>query len=121
MDPGSRAAAALGRDDKFGRARYHINMRALFLCLLLLPLLSGCNAITHQDGDYFEATGVPVAQFDRDDQNCRMQATDYMSYDLHGMGGTRYDKNRAFNAVYARCMTGRGYRPRPYYKNWLPS
>jgi hypothetical protein len=44
-----------------------------------------------------------------------------VGYDIHGMSGTRYDKNRAFNAVYARCMRGRGYRPRPYYKNWLPA
>jgi hypothetical protein len=37
------------------------------------------------------------------------------------MGGTHYDQNRAFNAAYSSCMTARGYRPRPYYKNWLPS
>ena len=99
-----------------------MTMRALFLCLMLSPLmLAGCNALTRQDGDYFEAAGVPQAQFDGDDQNCRMQAADYVGYDLHGMGGTRYDKNRAFNATYARCMRGHGYRPRPYYKNWLPS
>ncbi|HZQ40543.1 MAG TPA: hypothetical protein VFA87_07110 [Rhizomicrobium sp.] len=104
-----------------GRAKL-MAMRAFFLCLLLSPLmLGGCNAITRQDGDYFEAAGVPPAQFDNDDQNCRMQAADYVGYDVHGMGGTRYDRNRAFNATYARCMRGRGYRPRPYYKNWLPS
>lgn len=96
-------------------------MRALFLCLVLSPLLlSGCNALTHQDGDSFEAAGVPQAQFDNDDQDCRMQANDYVGYDLRGMSGTHYDQNRAFNAVYARCMRGRGYRPRPYYENWLP-
>jgi hypothetical protein len=95
-------------------------MRALFLCLLLVPVLASCNAITRQDGDYFEAAGVPAAQFDNDDQDCRIKAADYVSYDAHGMGGTRYDKNRAFNATYSSCMTARGYRPRPYYRNWLP-
>ena len=96
-------------------------MRALFLCLLLAPLLAGCNALTHQDGDSFEAANVPPAQFDQDDQDCRMKAADYVGYDLRGMSGTRYDRNRAFNATYSRCMTARGYRPRPYYRNWLPS
>ena len=97
-------------------------MRALFLCLALPALmLASCNALSRQDGDYFEAAGVPSAQFDNDDQDCRSQAETYVGYDLHGMSGTRYDQNRAFNAVYARCMTGHGYRPRPYYENWLPS
>lgn len=96
-------------------------MRALFLCLLLSPLvLAGCNALTRQDGDNFEAAGVSQSQFDNDDQDCRAQAGGYTSYDLRGMSGTRYDQNRAFNAVYAHCMRGRGYRPRPYYENWLP-
>jgi hypothetical protein len=95
-------------------------MRALFLCLLLMPILTGCNALTHQNGDYFEAANVPPAQFDRDDQDCRMKAANYVGYDLHGMGGTRYDQNRAFNGVYSSCMTARGYRPRSYYRNWLP-
>jgi uncharacterized protein YceK len=97
-------------------------MRALLLCLMFSSLmLSGCNAIMRQDGDSFEAAGVPPAQFDKDDQDCQMKAADYISYDLHGMGGTHYDQNRAFNAVYSNCMTSRGYRPRPYYQNWLPS
>ena len=97
-------------------------MRALFLCLMLSPLmLAGCNAITRQDGDFFEAAGAPQAQFDNDDQDCRIKAADYVGYDLRGMSGTRYDQNRAFNAVYSNCMIGRGYRPRPYYQNWLPS
>jgi hypothetical protein len=96
-------------------------MRALFLCLMLSsPILAGCDALTHQDGDSFEAAGVTPAKFDGDDQNCRMQAADYVSYDLHGMSGTHYDQNRAFNAVYSRCMRALGYRPRPYFKNLLP-
>ena len=68
-----------------------------------------------------KAWGVPPAQFDNDDQACRMKAADHISYDPQGMGGTRYDQNRAFNAVYSRCMAAHGYRPRPYYRNWLPS
>ena len=97
-------------------------MRALFLCLMLSPLmLSGCDAIRHQDGDNFEAADVPLAQFDNDDQDCRMKAADYISYDPRGMGGTHYDQNRGYNTVYSSCMTARGYRPRPYYQNWLPS
>lgn len=109
-------------DDKKYGARYDTGMRALFLCLLLAPLLlAGCNALTRQNGDYFEATGIPPAQFNSDDQNCQSQAADYAGYDLHGMSGTHYDQNRAFNATYVRCMRARGYRPRPYYKNWLPA
>jgi len=97
-------------------------MRALFLCLMLSPLLlSGCNALVHQNGDFFEAAGVPQDQFDRDDQNCRTQADDHVSYDLAGGSGTRYDQNRVFNAVYSRCMRAHGYKARPYYENWLPS
>lgn len=121
-DPGSRVAvAALDRDDKSGKPRYHTGVRAFFLCLMLSPLvLGGCDALTHLDGDNFEAAGVPVAQFDNDDESCRMQAIDYVSYDLTGMGGTGYDHNRAFNAVYSRCMRALGYRPRPYYENLLP-
>jgi hypothetical protein len=96
-------------------------MRALFLCLMLSPLaLAGCDALIHQNGDSFEAAGVAPAKFDGDDQACRMKADDYVGYDLHGMGGTPYDRNRAFNAVYSRCMRALGYRPRPYYENLLP-
>jgi hypothetical protein len=96
-------------------------LRALFLCLLLSPLmLAGCNAVTRQDSDFFQAGGASQAQFDNDDRDCRTQAENYVGYDLHGMSGTRYDQNRAYNATYMRCMSGRGYQPRPYYQNWLP-
>jgi hypothetical protein len=106
--------------DEEGRAKLKA-MRALFLCLMLAPLmLAGCDAIRHQDGDNFEASGVPPAQFDNDDQDCRIKAETYVGYDVRGMSGTHYDQNRAFNAVYSSCMTARGYRPRPYYRNWLP-
>ncbi|MGH6827533.1 MAG: hypothetical protein ACREFW_01325 [Rhizomicrobium sp.] len=96
-------------------------MRMLFLGLLLSSLmLSGCDALSRQDGDAFEAAGVTSAQFDGDDRNCRTKAAEYVAYDLHGMSGTRYDRNRAFNRVYARCMHSLGYRPRPYTENLLP-
>lgn len=94
-------------------------MRALFLCLMLISL-AGCDALVRQDDDSFEAAGVAPDRFDSDDQACRGQAGDYASYDVRGMSGTRYDRNRAFNAVYSRCMKGRGYRERPYVENLLP-
>ena len=98
-------------------------MRALFLCLVLLSslgALAGCNSLIRKDGDYFEASGVSPDRFERDDETCRLQASDYLTYDVHGMDGTRYQQNRAFNAVYGRCMRAQGYRARPYLKNLLP-
>ena len=93
-------------------------MRALVF--LSLVLLAGCNSIARQNGDYFQA-GADVGRFEADAQACGVAADDYASYDLRGMSGTFYDRNRAFNAVYGRCMQQRGYRPRPYFKNWLPA
>ena len=98
-------------------------MRALFLCLILFPLLAaltGCNSLVRQDGDYFEASGVSPERFERDDQTCQQKANDYLAYDVRGMDGTRYRQNRAFNAVYRGCMRSLGYRARPYFKNLLP-
>jgi len=95
-------------------------MRALFLvCVLALPLLAGCDAITRHNGDYFEA-GADVGRFEQDDQACGVMADTESSYTLRGLDGTGYDRNRVFNDVYGRCMRGRGYAPRPYSKNWLP-
>ena len=94
-------------------------MRALFR-LLALPLIAGCTAIARENGDYFEA-GSDIARFEADDQACGSEARDHTNYDLTAMAGTPYDQNRAYNAVYARCMQSRGYRPRPYYRNWLPA
>jgi hypothetical protein len=91
-------------------------MRAFaFLSLLLL---AGCNSIARQNADYFQA-GADMGRFDEDALACAITAGDYASYDLHGMDGTFYDRNRAYNAVYGRCMRGRGYAPRAYSKNWL--
>lgn len=104
------------------RARYQTGMRALFLCLAVcLPLAAGCTSLVRQDGDFFEAARVPPDRFERDDNGCRLQAQDYLTYNPRGMEGTRYQRNRTYNAIYGRCMTAKGYRPRPYYKNWLPS
>ena len=99
-------------------------MRALFLarilvCVLALPVLAGCSAVVRQTGDYFQA-GTDPGRFQQDDEACSSQARDYVSYTLRGMDGTGYDQNRAYNAVYGRCMTGHGYAPRPYSANWLP-
>ena len=94
-------------------------MRA-FPFLLSLFVLAGCNSLVRLSGDNFEASSVPPDAFERDTGACQIQADNYLAYDLKGMEGTRYQRNRAFNAVYGRCMRGRGYRPRPYYKNLLP-
>jgi hypothetical protein len=94
-------------------------MRALFL-FPALALLAGCTSIARENGDYFEA-GADVAHFQADDMACASEARDHTSYDLSGMDGTPYDLNRAYNAVYGRCMRARGHRPRPYYQNWLPA
>lgn len=101
------------------RARYQIGMRALFLCLAVLTL-TGCNSIMRVSGDNFEAAGIAPGRFENDNQTCRIQAEDYLAYDLRGMEGTRYRRTRAYNATYRRCMTALGYRDRPYYHNWFP-
>jgi hypothetical protein len=98
-----------------------MRMRALFLfSVLALPLLAGCNSIARQNGDYFQA-GADIGRFEADARACGVEAGDYTTYDLHGMDGTFYDRNRAYNAVYGRCMRRRGYVPRPYSRNWLPA
>jgi hypothetical protein len=112
------SAAGHGGDREDG-ARYQNGMRALFLCLMLVSL-GGCNALVRQDSDFFEEAGAAPDRFDADNQTCQSQADDYVAYDLKGMSGTHYDRNRAFNAVYVRCMKDRGYRPRPYLENLLP-
>ena len=94
-------------------------MRALFLSALCL-LLAGCNSLVRVDGDNFEAARVSPSQFELDTGACQAEADNFLAYDVRGMEGTRYQKNRAFNAIYRRCMTARGYRSRPYYKNLLP-
>jgi hypothetical protein len=86
--------------------------------LLSLVLLAGCASIARENGDYFQA-GADVNRFEADDQACATQARDTANYNLKAMSGTIYDQNRAYNAVYGRCMTGRGHAPRPYFKNWL--
>ena len=102
-------------------ARYQTGMRALFLCLTAgLFVVTGCTSLVRQDGDFFEAKGVPPSQYERDNNGCRLQAQDFLTYDPRGMEGTRYQRNRIYNGIYARCMAAKGYRPRPYYKNWLP-
>ena len=93
-------------------------MRAPWSFLVLARFCPAAAASLREDGDYFQA-GADVGRFEADNQNCAIAADDYVTYDLKGMSGTGYDQNRAYNSVYARCMTGRGYRPRPYARNWL--
>jgi hypothetical protein len=96
-------------------------MRVLLLAFALaLPFLAGCNSIARENGDYFQA-GADAGRFEADAQACAITAGDYTSYDLHGMDGTFYDRNRAYNDVYGRCMRARGHAPRPYSRNWLPA
>ena len=92
-------------------------MRALFLVPLIL--LAGCDALTHQNGDTFQAGPAP-SRFEAATQGCKQVADDYVAYDLKGMDGTSYDRNRSFNALFARCMTRQGYAQQSYAKNWLP-
>jgi hypothetical protein len=83
------------------RARYQTGMRALFLCLMTgLLSVAGCTSLVRQDGDFFEAARVPPDRFERDDNGCRLQAQDFLTYDPRGMEGTRYQRNRAYNAIY---------------------
>lgn len=90
--------------------------------LLLLPLivLSGCASIARLDSDSFEIGRAGVEAFQADDSDCRLAAQDYVAYDLHVIGDTRYAANRAYNAQYRACMHGHGHADRAYARNWLP-
>jgi hypothetical protein len=94
-------------------------MRAHFLFSACL-VVAGCNSVARLSGDNFEASHVPPGQFEDDTGACQRQADTFLAYDVRIMGTTRYEKNRAFNAVFGRCMRARGYRSRSYYKNLLP-
>ena len=98
-------------------------MRALFLVPLLLPLglaLLGCESVSRTGADGFEVGARGFEAYERDAQDCQTRSDDALSYDVRLMDVTRYARNRAFNQIYARCMTGRGYRPRAYIQNLLP-
>jgi hypothetical protein len=94
-------------------------MRALFLLPLCLALL-GCESLVHTGSDGFEVGSHGVEVFEADDQACTTAANDLLSYDVQLMDATSYERNRAFNGVYERCMTARGHQPRPYLANVLP-
>jgi hypothetical protein len=81
--------------------------------------VAGCDSLVRENSDNFETGNVSPDRFEADDQACQVSASDYVDSDLRGMSGTIYQINRSFNAVYSRCMTSRGYRPRPYIKNLL--
>ena len=94
-------------------------MRALFLLPLVLAL-AGCDSITRPAADGFEVGAGGFEAFEADAQACQTQADDRVNYDVRYIDTTRYARNRAFNAIYGRCMTGLGHAPRPYLKNVLP-
>jgi hypothetical protein len=94
-------------------------MRALVI-VCALSLLGGCDTLVREDGDYFQAGTANPGLFEAANRACGTEARDYVAYDVLGAAGSSYDRNRAYNATYRRCMAGRGYRPRPYWKNFLP-
>jgi len=95
-------------------------MRALFLLPLILAL-AGCDSITRPAADGFEVGAGGFAVWQADAQACQTQADDVVNYDIRLVDTTRYARNRAFNQVYGRCMTGRGHPVRPYLRNVLPA
>ena len=94
-------------------------MRALVI-VCALCLLNGCDAVVRENSDYFQAGTANPGHFEAAAQACGIEASDYVAYNVRGMSGTSYDQNRAYNAAYRRCMAGRGFRSRPYWKNFLP-
>jgi hypothetical protein len=95
-------------------------MRALILLPVCLALW-GCQSITRYSGDNFEVGAGGIQAFDDDNKACGIVADEAVSYDVRMAGSTSYERNRAYNRVYARCMTARGHRRRPYYVNFLPA
>jgi hypothetical protein len=93
-------------------------MRALVI-VCALCLLGGCDAV-REDGDYFQAGTANPDRFELAVQTCGIEARDHIAYDVQGAAGTSDDRNRAYNVALRRCMAGRGYSPRPYWKNFLP-
>jgi hypothetical protein len=93
-------------------------MRALLLLVCLA--LAGCNSVARLDSDSFAVGAGGYEAFETDDQACRLKASDYVAYDLHVIGDTRYAANRAYNGVYGGCMHQLGHADRPYARNWLP-
>jgi hypothetical protein len=93
-------------------------MRALFLCLALF--LCGCESIVRLDSDSFEVGRTGYEAFEADTQACALAANAPLDSDVRLLDATRYERNRVFNRLFTRCMTGRGHAPRPYIKNMLP-
>ena len=100
------------RDDKHERGALPNRMRALFSLpgfrragRLQQPYPPGRRLVSKRRGSH-------PNNLKRTIKACGLQADDYLAYDIHGMAaGTRYEKNRIYNAVYGRCMRARGYRP----------
>jgi hypothetical protein len=94
-------------------------MRVLVI-VSALCLLGGCDSLVRENGDYFQADPANSGRFELAIQTCGTEARDYIAYDVRGADGSDHDRNRAYNTALRRCMTGRGYQPRPYWKNFLP-
>ena len=88
--------------------------------ILSLLGLGACNTLLPTDRDWFEASGHSPQQFERDDVQCRLNAEQFVAYDLSTQGVTADERHEAFNRTYSQCMLGRDYRERPYWKNWFP-
>ncbi len=97
--------------------RVHV-MRVL--CLTATLLLCGCNSIMRKDGDSFAAGAAAPGAFEAASRDCTQTANSGEIQDLRLVGDTRYAHIRRYNALFTACMTARGYRPRPYWRNWLP-
>ncbi len=82
--------------------------------------LSACNSIVRKDGDWFDVVGPGSGDFADDAAACKETARLGEENDLRLIGETRYAHIRRYNELISTCMISRGYRSRPYWKNWLP-
>ncbi|OJT95082.1 MAG: hypothetical protein BGN82_10205 [Alphaproteobacteria bacterium 65-7] len=94
-------------------------MRALFLLPLLL-VLAACQSLARTGPDGFGVGRGGIAAYERDGVFCRMEAQAPLDSDVRLQEATRYARNRAYNQLFARCMTERGHPPRSYWRNVLP-
>ncbi len=92
----------------------------IFAILGAALLLSGCESVVYLDSDSFDPGRAPYERFVDDARGCSAKADAFVSYDIHGMGGTNYRRHRIYNGVYADCMTALGYAPRPWVQNVVP-
>ena len=94
-------------------------MRALFLFPVLLGL-AACQSVVRTNADGFAAGPAGIEAYERDAQACADAAQDPLDGDVRLHQASRYDRNRVYNRLFARCMTGRGHPPRSFWENVLP-